>query len=103
MSLCIYKNIFGEPGVGVHEVSFMNIAVVDVIGTIAMGSLISRVFNISEWIAIVLLLIIAEVFHYAFCVETRGIQLIKKGYSMLTRSSSCQNNNNDDIDGDVDD
>jgi len=34
MSLCKYKNYFGEPGKGVHSYRIFNIAMVDVIQTL---------------------------------------------------------------------
>ena len=37
MSLCKYKNIFGEPNTGIHSVRIFNIAIFDVISTIIVG------------------------------------------------------------------
>ena len=44
MSLCKYKNLFGEVGKGVHSYRIFNIAVVDVVLTI-LGAYIIYLFN----------------------------------------------------------
>jgi hypothetical protein len=48
--LCKYKDMFGKPNTGVHKYRLFNIAVVDVLATIAVAFLRSiRVF-VSKWI-----------------------------------------------------
>ena len=71
MSLCKYKNLFGEVGKGVHSYRIFNIAVVDVVLTI-LGAYIIYLFNPKfNFIYIVLFLFILGIFlHRLFCVRT---------------------------------
>ena len=84
MSLCKYKNIFGEPNTGIHSVRFFNIAIIDVIGTI-IGSLILQVFIIHVFDYYINLSLIALVcfslgilLHRLFCVRTTIDKLLFK-------------------------
>ena len=76
MNLCKYKNIFGEPGTGVHSIRIFNIAIVDVILTILGGILIQTIllqwFHIYIELTIVLvsLFILGIILHRLFCVRT---------------------------------
>jgi len=47
MSLSKYKNILGEPGKGIHSYRIANLAIVDILATLAAGFLISKVTSIS--------------------------------------------------------
>ena len=46
MSLCKYKNYFGEPGKGVHSYRIFNIAIVDVVMTLIGALIISYLSGI---------------------------------------------------------
>jgi hypothetical protein len=76
MSLCKYKNIFGEPNTGVHSIRIFNIAIFDVISTILLGIIIhyclEKFFNyyIKLWIILVLLFGLGIILHRLFCVRT---------------------------------
>jgi hypothetical protein len=70
MSLCEYKGIFGEPNTGVHKIRLFNFAVVDVVGTILLGYLLSKMTNLNLWISIILMFILGIISHYIFCVPT---------------------------------
>ena len=76
MNLCKYKNIFGEPGTGVHSIRIFNIAIIDVILTILGGILIQTIllqwFHIYIELTIVLvsLFILGILLHRLFCVRT---------------------------------
>ena len=39
-----YKNMFGEPGKGIHKYRLFNIAIIDVIATIILGYLFPNPF-----------------------------------------------------------
>lgn len=79
---CKYKNIFGEPGKGIHSFRIFNIAIVDVIGTILIAYLISKYYKINKnyiynFFIILLLLFIASILiHKLFCVNTTITKLI---------------------------
>ena len=70
MSLCKYKNYFGEPGKGVHSYRIFNIAIVDVVMTLIGALIISYLSGIKFiWSALGLFLI-GILLHRVFCVRT---------------------------------
>jgi hypothetical protein len=70
MSLCKYKNYFGEPGKGVHSYRIFNIAIVDVMMTLIGALIISYLSGIKFiWSALGLFLI-GILLHRVFCVRT---------------------------------
>jgi len=68
---CPYKNVFGEPGEGVHSYRIFDIAVIDVAVTIVAAIIISSSFKISLWLVLGVLFILGIILHRAFCVRTR--------------------------------
>ena len=61
-SLCKYKDIFGKPNEGVHSYRILDIAIVDVIATIIIGSIFN--FNLFN------LFLLGIISHRIFCVRT---------------------------------
>ena len=79
MSLCKYKNIFGEPNTGIHSIRVFNIAIFDVLSTIIGAIVIHQIIIISIldmgniiklWMVIVSLFILGIILHRLFCVRT---------------------------------
>lgn len=70
MSLCKYKDMFGEPGKGFHSIRLFNIAILDLLGTVAIALLISKLFKTSFLYTLIILLIIGIISHRVFCVRT---------------------------------
>lgn len=71
MTLCKYKNMFGEVGTGAHSYRVFNIAIVDVAVTIIIALLIKLLFpNVSLIIVLLSLFIAGIIAHRLFCVET---------------------------------
>ena len=76
MSLCKYKNIFGEPNTGFHSIRILNIAIFDVVSTIVLGIviqfLLQKIFNynISLYILLIILFGLGILLHRLFCVRT---------------------------------
>ncbi len=70
MSLCQYKNIFGEPKKGAHSYRIFNIAVVDVVLTIIVSYIISLIGKFSFIKTCVVLFILGIILHKLFCVDT---------------------------------
>jgi hypothetical protein len=70
MSLCKYKNIFGEPNKGVHSYRIFNIAVVDVVATVLVAYLIAYLGNFSFLQTLIFFFILGIVLHRIFCVRT---------------------------------
>jgi hypothetical protein len=68
---CPYKNIFGAPGTGPHAYRFMGLAAVDTFLTFLIA------WISSVWVGggtffeyVIFWFVLAEIFHYAFGVET---------------------------------
>ena len=84
MSLCKYKNLFGEPKTGGHSYRIFDIAIVDVIATFALSFVVTLIlyaifktnFTNTFWITSVLLFILGEILHYVFCVNTTVMKII---------------------------
>ena len=75
--LCEYKNIFGEPGKGLHSYRIFNIAIIDVLGTLLITYVIHKLLPKINFILIfVLLFILGELLHKLFCVNTTVIKLL---------------------------
>lgn len=78
---CKYKDIFGKPGEGVHSIRLFDIALVDLGLTILGAYYIAKYFKWNVYWTILGLLIIGEIFHVIFCVETTFIKAIKRLYN----------------------
>ena len=74
---CPYKSIAGEPGTGLHETRFLGFSVVDTIGTYILFAIPSaRFLGGNVWVHFLIWLVIAEIFHYAFGVQTAGMDFL---------------------------
>ncbi len=77
INLCAYSDIFGKPNQGVHSYRIFNIAIVDVVGTIAIAYLIYIYLKkkyphkkISYNQILIILFILGIIMHRLFCVRT---------------------------------
>ncbi len=70
MDLCQYKNIFGEPGKGVHSYRLFGVAIVDVIFTIIGAYYISKFYQFPFSYTLLSLFILGIILHRLFCVRT---------------------------------
>ena len=79
MSLCKYKNIFGEPKTGIHNIRILDISVFDILIVILIGIFIHQIVivnwlhlhnSIKLWMIISILFIIGIFVHRLFCVRT---------------------------------
>ena len=68
--LCKYKNLFGEPGMGIHQYRVAGISIVDVLVVIAGGILISYFSGWSIYSVLVVLFVLGIFVHRIFCVRT---------------------------------
>lgn len=64
------KNIFGEPRKGIHKYRIADIAIVDVVGTIAVAWLISHVMQYNFWKTVAALFILGIILHRLLDVRT---------------------------------
>jgi len=62
--------MFGKPRKGVHSFRIFNIAVVDVLLTILVAYLISKMFHLRFDITLVVCFIVGIIAHRVFCVRT---------------------------------
>jgi F0F1-type ATP synthase assembly protein I len=62
--------MFGKSGEGVHAYRIANIAVMDVMVTVIVAVVLSKIFMISFWKMLVGLLILGIVVHRQLCVRT---------------------------------
>ena len=70
LNLCRYKDIFGRPREGAHAYRIFDIAVVDVVATIVVAYVCSRLFGVVFWKSLVALFIVGILSHRVFCVRT---------------------------------
>jgi len=79
MSLCKYKNVFGEPNTGIHSVRVLNFAIFDILATILVGVIIHQFIivdflklhnTIKLWMVLVILFSLGILLHRLFCVRT---------------------------------
>jgi hypothetical protein len=76
MSLCKYKNVFGQEKTGVHSYRFFDIAIMDVLMTIAGAMLISFFTNYRFIYVLLTLFILGIILHRLFCVKTTVDKLL---------------------------
>jgi hypothetical protein len=70
--LCKFKNIFGEPGKGVHSHRFMGVAIVDYALTILLAILVTKLTKLPLVISTILCFVMGIVLHALFCVPTQA-------------------------------
>lgn len=70
MDICKYKNIFGEPGKGVHSHRLFGLAIVDVVMTIVGAYFIAKYFKLNFVHTMISLFILGIIMHRLFCVRT---------------------------------
>ena len=76
MNFCKYSKIFGLPGKGVHKYRLFNIAIVDVVGTIAIALIIHYIFHLNFLYVALFLFSLGIFLHRLFCVKTTIDKLI---------------------------
>jgi len=65
-----FSEIFGRPNEGAHSYRFMNLAIVDVVGTIIVAFIIAKLFNLNFFLTLLLFFILGIILHRLFCVNT---------------------------------
>lgn len=68
--LCQYKNIFGEPGTGVHKTRFMGLAIWDVVATVVAALIIAYATGWPVGYTILGAFATGIVAHRVFCART---------------------------------
>ena len=70
MNLCQYKNALGIPGQGIHSYRIFNIAVADVLMTIAGAWILSFAFPKRFFVILIILFLLGIALHRIFCIKT---------------------------------
>jgi hypothetical protein len=83
MTLCKYKAILGNPGVGFHSYRLFNLPIVDVALTVLLAYLLALWKQWAFWKTFVGLFVLGEILHYIFCVDTAVIAAIKGLFHFL--------------------
>lgn len=76
MSLCKYKNIFGVPNEGIHQIRLFDVALIDVFFTFLMALFICKKYNYKIWKIFFILILLSIMIHKLFCVDTKFIIIL---------------------------
>ena len=76
MSLCPYKNIFGSLGTGIHSYRIFDIAYFDVLVTIIVAYILSRILRTPFLYTLILFFIFGIIIHRLLCVRTTVDKLL---------------------------
>lgn len=68
--LCPFKHIFGAENTGIHSIRLLNIAIIDVIGTIIGSIIISYIFKVNVYKTLIIAFVSSIIIHKLFCVQT---------------------------------
>jgi len=70
MDLCQYKHLFGEIGKGIHSYRIFNIAYLDVLVTVIVAYILSKLFKTPFLYTLVAFFLLGIAVHRLFCVRT---------------------------------
>ncbi len=88
-TLCKYRDMFGKPREGVHSIRIFDVAVIDVIITIAVGYCIAKYFSYKNSMTIIIILfMIGTLLHILFCVDTKFVMVIRD-FTKYVWNPSC--------------
>ena len=74
---CPYKNLNGAPGTGFHSTRFLGLSLSDILVTFTAFAIPSALFfNGNVFVHFAIWLVIAEIFHYAFGVQTGVMDML---------------------------
>jgi hypothetical protein len=68
------------PGKSIHKYRILDIAIVDVIGTIIIGYLMGKLLKINVYLTIISFFIMGEIIHYKRNIDTTIIKIYKNKY-----------------------
>ena len=78
---CPFKNALGVPGEGFHSVRFMNVSVGDTVGTFVLAWIIARFAKWDYLPTVIGLLILGEIMHWYFCVDSTVIKFLNRTFA----------------------
>lgn len=74
--LCEYSDILGKPRTGFHSYRLFDFAILDIIGTILLGVLFAKYYNISYFYGILFMFLLGVFLHWLFCVDTKFMEFL---------------------------
>ena len=82
---CPFKNALGVPGEGFHSMRFMGLAVGDTVGTFILAWIVASITKWDYLPTLIGLLILGEILHWYFCVDTTVIKFLKGTVNLTER------------------
>jgi len=87
-----YRDVFGTPRTGFHAVRIFDLAALDIAGTIVAAWAIARGMRWAFGWVLLILLLIGEILHVLFCVETPVVKrlevMVQKALASQDRTHS---------------
>lgn len=77
MNLCKYKDVFGKPNEGFHSTRIGPFALLDILGTIIIAYILSKIWLVSFSYSLFCVFILGELLHWLFCVDTAFLKIFK--------------------------
>ena len=74
---CSYSDSLGRPGEGVHKERLLGMASVDVRATVLFALFVNLALGVPFCCALFTLLLVAELMHYLFCVDTAVMRWLR--------------------------
>lgn len=74
--LCQYKDALGIPGMGFHSARIFGFALNDILGTIGLAFILSKLTTYSFWKSLIFFFLLGVFLHWLFCVPTTFNTLI---------------------------
>lgn len=74
---CPFKDALGVPGEGFHSLRFMGVSVGDTVGTFILAWIVTRSTGWDYLQTVIGLLILGEILHWYFCVDTAVMKVLK--------------------------
>ena len=75
-TLCQYQNMFGAPNTGLHSYRIFDIAIIDVLATIIIGIIVSKILHVNLIYVLIGLFLLGIIMHRLFCVRTKIDRLL---------------------------
>lgn len=75
MLFCKYKNSLGEPRKGVHAIRIGDIAVIDVLFTLIVAWLVTKLTSINYSLIAGTLFILGAIMHMLFCIREDPVKI----------------------------
>ena len=77
---CRFKDVFGIPRETINQFGLGNWAIIDTIAIFAGGMALQKYLfkGHSLWILILSTLVVSQIFHYVFCIDTLALVFVRQ-------------------------